>query len=107
MNFFLDIEITGSSKFKGKTKTIALTDGSDSASLLGTMDWMPQSAMLDIKQAITGRDKMELVNEPFDTDSLLREPFVSKWVVATVEGKLVNSIVGFFPVGYDEQQPTF
>ncbi len=103
VSYFTDIVIT-EGKFKGKTRTIVFNSETSSYSLLGDMQFYPQAAMLDLKAAIDNAPK-----EPcnLDTDLLLHKPFDAQWAVETVEGKLINTIVNFYPAGYSNSVPKF
>lgn len=105
MNIFLDIMISDG-PFKGKTRTIAFSTGSNAMSLLGEMQFFPQPVLLELDAAITGR---EIVPEDYsmDLDTLLHKVFDASWGVDTVNGHLINTINGFHPRGYSATAPAF
>jgi hypothetical protein len=104
-SYFVDIRIVGG-QYKGKEKTIVFNTETNSPSLLGDMKYFPIAYLLQLDAAINGH-KAEAVDYQMDTDNLLLKPFDSQWIVATVEGNLVNDVVAFHPAGYGTSAPTF
>lgn len=104
VSFFVDMQITQEGKFKGKEFTIALNSETSNASLLGTMQFFPQSTFLEIDGAIQNKP-VEPLNVDLDTDELLHKPLDIIVGVATVEGKLINIINGFLPAGSGKSGP--
>lgn len=105
VGFYVDIQITDG-PYNGKEKTIAFNSEMDSYSLLGDMQFYPQSSLLLIDAAINNK-KVEPVNYALDTDDLVMKPFDAQWGVETVEGRLINTILNFYPEGYGKSVPTF
>jgi hypothetical protein len=91
------IQITDG-KFKGKEKDVMFNSGIRSGMLNGDLQMLPTSDFLVIDAAIRGA-KVEAVAKNIDTDDLINKPLDTVWGVQTVDGKLVNEIVGFRPVG--------
>lgn len=104
-SIYVDIQIT-EGKYKGKVKTVAFNDGIKDMFAPGSMQMEPQSKLLLVDSAISGR-KVEAVDYQLDTDNLMNKPFDSQWVVATEEGQLHNHVTNFFPAGYGARQPSF
>jgi hypothetical protein len=104
-NFFVDVMINDG-KYKGKTRTIAFSSGSNAVTMLGDMQFFPTQHFLMLDSAITGR---EIVPEEYmlDTDKLLHKPFEVSWGVTSVDGHLVNTINSFHPKGYGQEAPAF
>jgi hypothetical protein len=105
VNLFFDITIC-EGKYKGKTRTITFSTGSNSVNLMGDMQFFPQAYLLMLDAAISGREvKPEDYN--LDTDTLLHKPFDASWGVTTVDGHMVNVINSFHPRGYGSSGPAF
>jgi len=105
VHYFVDIEII-EGQYKGKTRTVIFNSESNNISMLGDMQFFPQSYFLLVDSAINGRE-VKAVDYAFDTDSVLHKPFDAAWGVETVEGHLVNVINSFHPKGYGAQAPSF
>ena len=105
LNTFVDLRIVDG-KYKGKEITILFNDEMNSASVMGDMSMFPNSYLLVVDGAIKGR-KVDAVDYELDTDSLLNQPLDFQWAVQTNEGRLINTIVGFFPSGYGSKAPAF
>ena len=105
VNYFVDVAITDG-KYKGKERTIVFNSESNNASLLGEMQFYPQAYFLQVDAAINNK-KVEAKDYPLDTDTLVNAPFEAKWGVATVDGRLINTIDAFYPVGYSASAPAF
>ncbi len=105
-NFTVTVQITQDGKYKGKEKDLMFNSEMTNPSLLGDMKFFPTSAFLEIDAAIN-RKKVEAADKNIDTDTLVDKPLAVIWGVATVEGKLVNDILGFLPAGAEKDQPNF
>jgi hypothetical protein len=106
VNFFVTMRIADG-KYAGKEFTICFCSGVSQASVLGGMQFVPQSTFLQIEAAIQNR-KVEPVARPdFDTDSLLHQPFDGQIAVSTEDGKLINTITGYLPAGSGKSAPSF
>lgn len=104
-NYWTDIRITDG-PYKGKEITILFnTESNPPGALLGDLKVFPTSAFTLIHAAILGRPVV--VGDEFDTDTCVGLPFDSQWVVATVDGRLVNDVVAFFKSGYGATAPSF
>ena len=104
-HYFVDFRITDG-EYKGKEKTVSFNTETNSHSLLCDMPFFPISSMLQLDAAISGRDVMA-EDYSLDTDNLLDKPFDCQWTAQTVEGSIVNDIVGFFKAGYGASAPSF
>lgn len=104
-HYFVDIAIVEDGPYKGKTRTIVFNSETSSPSLLGEMQFYPNSYMLELDAAIQGKD-VEAVDQDLDTDNLLHAPFDAGWGTATVEGRLINVINSFHHAGYGMSIPT-
>ena len=104
-NYFVNIQITDG-KYKGKERTIVMNSETNSPSLLGEMQFYPDSFFLTLEAAIKNK-KVEAIAQALDTDTLIDQPFDAQWAVATVEGRLINTIVAFYPAGYAAKAPAF
>jgi hypothetical protein len=104
-SFFVDIQITDG-PYKGKTRTVVFNSETNSPSILGEMQFYPQSYMLQLHSAVTGRT-VKAENFQLDTDELLHGPFDAAWDVATNEGHIFNVINNFYPKDYGATAPTF
>jgi hypothetical protein len=104
-HYFVDIRITDG-QYKDKEITVSFNTETNSPSLLGDMKFFPVSVLLLLDSAINNR---KVVPEAYqlDTDTLAMRPFDSQWAVQTVDGRLVNDIVAFYPAGYGATAPTF
>lgn len=103
VNYFIDISVT-EGPFKGKTRTIVFNTETNSPSLLGDMQFFPVAYMMLLAGAALGR---EIGAEAIDTDTILHKPFEAAWGTTTVEGRLINIILDFHPVGYSKEAPAF
>jgi hypothetical protein len=104
-NYFVDVMIS-EGQFKGKIRTIIFNSESNNISMMGDMQFFPQSYFLMVDAAINGRD-IKPEDYAFDTDTLLHKPFDANWGVITVDGHLTNVINSFHPKGYATQGPSF
>jgi hypothetical protein len=100
------LRIVQDGKYKGKEFDLMFNTGTKSASLLGTMNFFPAASFLEVDAAIKGK-KVEAVDQNIDTDTLVGKAFAASIGVATVEGKLVNTVNGFLPAGAEKNGPTF
>lgn len=103
-SYFVDFRITDGA-YEGKTRTVAFNTGTNSPSLLGEMQFFPTAYFLILAQAL-GTDDSEPKNKDLDTDELMHQPFSCQWDIATVEGRLINTIGTFYKAGY-EDKPAF
>ncbi len=97
INWFFTFRII-SGAFEGKDLKCAFTDGSEAASILGTLIWMPTAMMLQLIAAILNC-KVEEVPDTYDTDTMLNKPFDGKIEVNTGDTGLFNTISTFIPTG--------
>jgi hypothetical protein len=98
INFFTTFRIVDGS-FAGKEFTICFNSAVNQASVLGTMQFVPLSTFLQIEAAVK-KQKIQVAARPdFDTDALLNQTIDVQVAVDTVDGKLVNTLVGFLPAG--------
>ena len=104
-HYFVDIRIT-EGPYKGKETTVSFNTETNSPSLLGDMKFFPVSYLLQVEAAITGV-AVQPADHQLDTDNLSLKPFDTQWVVATVEGRLINDVVAFYPAGYGKTAPSF
>lgn len=106
VNVFLEIQITDG-KYKGKTFRIAGSSGSSGDSLLGDMQWFPTNSLFLRLDAAVNKTKVDTTEKDIDTDNLMHKPFDIVVGVSTVEGKLVNVITAFAPLGSATSGPGF
>lgn len=104
-NYFVDVTIT-EGQYKGKVRTIMFSSGVNNQTMMGDMQMFPQSYLLQIDSAISGRD-ITPEDYALDTDSLLHKPVDVSWGVETVDGHLVNVVNSFHPRGYANSAPAF
>ena len=104
-NIFVDIMIT-EGKYRGKTRTVVFNSESSNVNLLGDMQFFPQSHLLMVDAAITGRE-IKPEDYALDTEALLHKAMDVSWGIQTVDGHLVNIINSFHPRGYSTQGPAF
>lgn len=98
INYTVDIQIT-EGKYKGKMRTIMFNSESNNISLLGDMQFFPQSYFLMVDAAINSRE-VKAEDYALDLDTLKNRPFEASWAVATVDGHMINTISSFHPKGY-------
>lgn len=105
VNYTVDVQIT-EGKYKGKKRTIMFNSESNNISMLGDMQFFPQSYFLIVDAAINGR---EVVAEEYalDLDNLQHKAFDAAWNIATVDGHMVNTITSFHPKGYSAKPVPF
>lgn len=104
-NFVIDMAIA-EGEYKGKTRTVMFNSESNNISLLGDMQFFPQSYFLQLDSVINGR-KIETADYAFDTESIIGKPFDADWQITTVDGHLTNTIGSFYPKGYGKSGPAF
>lgn len=104
-SYFFDLQICDGI-YKGKEITIVFNTETSSPSLLGDMKFFPDAYLLQLDSVINGR-AVEAVDYALDTDNLLLKEFDSQWVTQTVDGRLVNEVVAFYPAGYGRTAPSF
>ena len=97
VNFFVDFEVSAG-KYTGKTITVAFTSGSDSASILGSMAWMPTAYLRSVYAAVKGINVND-VPDQYDTDELTNQTLDGKVEVNTNEAGMFNTISQFVPAG--------
>lgn len=105
VNYIVDIAITAG-KYKGKTRTVMFNSEMNNISMMGDMQFFPQSYFLVLDSAISGRE-VKAEDYMFDTDSILHKPFDAAWGVQTVDGHITNVINSFHPKGYGATAPGF
>jgi hypothetical protein len=105
--YYVDIEVTEDGPYQHKTRTLCFNTEMNSPSLLGDMQFFPDSYLLIVNAAIEGKLGVDVVDFQLDTDSLLNAPFDAQWNVQTVEGRLINTVDAFYPAGYGEKVPAF
>ena|ERR1017187_5034370 len=104
-HYFVDFRIT-EGPYKGKEITVSFNTETNSPSLLGDMKFFPSSYLLQLNAAITN-SKVEPIDFQLDTDDLINGQLDIQWTIVTVEGRLVNDVVAFFPAGYGANAPSF
>ena len=108
ISFFSVIRIT-EGKYIGKEFKPVFNSGTSENSMLGSMQYMPQSMLLQLEAAQNGT-KVEPVARPgFDTDNLLNKPFCIQIAIQPNKegGNLLAQIVAFLPQGADKVQSPF
>jgi hypothetical protein len=105
VNYFVDIEII-EGQYRGKLRTVVFNSESNNISLMGDMQFFPQSYFLMVDSAINGRE-VKPTDYSLDLDNLVHKPFDAAWGVQTVDGHLTNVINSFHPKGYGATAPGF
>jgi len=105
VNYVVDITIT-EGQYKGKVRTVMFNSETNNVSLMGDMQFWPQSYFLNVDAAINGRD-VKPEDYALDTDNLIHKPMDISWGVQTVDGHLINIINSFHPKGYGATGPAF
>lgn len=105
-SFYATVQIIQDGKYKNKEAEVVFNTGTKSPSLLGDRKYFPAASLLEVDAAIN-KGKVEVADKQLDTDSLVDKPLATIWGVSTVEGKLVNEILGFLPAGAEKDTPGF
>lgn len=105
VSYYVDFMICDGGPYSGKTRTVAFNSGVNSP-MLGDMVMYPMAELLTVAKA-AGLDDGQPKQINFDTDTLLHAKLDVAWATATEEGRLINTITGFFPAGYAASVPAF
>lgn len=100
INYFGTFRIIKGS-FMNKEFDIAFSSGSNSSSILGTMQWTTHRDLMKVEAAALNV-KYDDVPLDLDTDTIIDKPLTISVDTATSEGNLMNFITGWYPAGYDE-----
>lgn len=97
-NFFLTFTITAEGKYKGKELNPCISPNMKEGSLLGSMQFMPKGTFNMIEAAVNDKP-IDGTDHMIDTDNLENRPMDLLIGVQSVDGNLVNTITGFYPLG--------
>lgn len=94
---FVEFQISDG-KFKGKEFTVAFNTETNSASVLGSMVFMPLGFMFNLASAILNIPVAQ-VPQDIDTDLLTAKPFDGKIEKMISDGIPINALLAFLPLG--------
>lgn len=103
-NFFLTFTITAEGQYKGKELNPCISTNMKEGSVLGSMQFLPKGTFNLIEAAVNDKP-IDGTDHLIDTDSLVNRPMDLNIGVITVDGNLVNTVMGFSPVGKGQGVP--
>lgn len=104
INLFLTFRITDGPAVN-KELTVACSSGVRSASMLGDLYFVPMSTVAYFAAAVNGKPAPDESDGQAEIDELMHKPLNLIVGVSTVEGKILNPILGYQPFGTSQQPP--
>lgn len=98
INLFVTIRIL-EGPLAGKEIQVCFSSGVKATTVLGTMQFFPMHYMAQIDAAVKGILPRDIVPGSTDTDLLINKPFTTLLATDVSDGKPMNVITGFLPVG--------
>ncbi len=98
MNMHSIFHVIDDEDFNGKEQKVTFNTGMDRPSVMGSMVLVPHTWILQLAAATANCDISE-VPDDLDTESLKGLKFDAKVEKVIVDGVVLNTISGFFPLG--------
>ncbi len=98
MNMHSVFHVIDDEDFNGKEQKVTFNTGMDRPSVMGSMVLVPHTWILQLAAATANCDISE-VPDDLDTESLKGLKFDAKVEKVIVDGVVLNTISGFFPLG--------